>query len=219
VKLKEISVEQLPRERLFASGSDSLSDAEILALLLNTGSKEENVIDVSNRLISKYGLNGISCCSLSELTTIKGIGPAKASKIFAAFELSRRANSGKIAKKSIQNSEDVALHYIEKLKGKKKEHLIVILLDSKNRIIKEEIVSIGTLNSSLIHPREVFKPAIKESANAIILVHNHPSGDCDPSSEDKEITKILVEAGKLLNISVLDHIVVGKDDYSSMVED
>jgi DNA repair protein RadC len=218
MKLKDISKEQRPRERLKTQGVGSLGDAELLALLLEMGSHGENVIDMSHRLISTYGLDKINSLSLSELMKIKGIGLAKACKIVAAFELSKRVNSGIICEKVISSASDIASYYMEKLKDLKKEHFIAVFLDSKNKIIKDEVISIGTLNASLVHPREVFKEAIKNSANAIILVHNHPSGDCEPSFEDYSITKKLKEAGELINVKFLDHIIVTGNNWVSASE-
>ncbi|MCH8003313.1 MAG: DNA repair protein RadC [Nanoarchaeota archaeon] len=210
-----MAIEQRPRERLKSKGIDSLNDSEVLALLLETGSLGENVIDLSNNLINIYGLDEINSLSLTELMKIKGIGLAKAAKLIAAFELSKRVCSGKICEKVITNASDIAHHYMEKLKDKKKEYFIAVFLDSKNKIIKDEIISVGTLNSSLVHPREVFKEAIKASANAIILVHNHPSGDCEASDEDREVVRSLEKAGNLLNINILDNIIVSHNSYCS----
>jgi DNA repair protein RadC len=218
MKLKDISKEQRPRERLKTQGVNGLNDAELIAILLQNGSKGENVIDMSHRLINLYGLNTINSLSLSELMKIKGIGLAKASKLIAAFELSKRVNAGKICDKVISSASDIAPYYMEKLKDLKKEHFIAVFLDSKNKIIKDEVISVGTLNASLVHPREVFKAAIKESANAIILVHNHPSGDCEPSFEDYSITKKLKEAGELINVKFLDHIIVTGNNWVSASE-
>lgn len=216
--IKDISVSERPRERLLEKGADSLSDSEILALILEKGSVGESVIELSHRLINCYGLDSLNSLSLSELMKLKGIGLAKASKIVAAFELSKRVNAGKVLGKEINSASDVASYYMEKLKDSKKEHFYALLLDSKNRIIKEELISVGTLNASLVHPREVFKSAIKESANAIILVHNHPSGDCEPSFEDYSITKKLKEAGELINVKFLDHIIVTGNNWVSVSE-
>ena len=201
-----------PREKLKEKGLNVLSEVELLAILLESGYKNVNVIELANNLLKK----DIKNMSYNSLTSLKGIGPAKACKILACFELVKRLNSGKICEKIITCSKDVAEYYLIKMKDLKKEHLICVFLDSKNKIIKDEIISIGTLNSSLIHPREVFKEAIKNSANSIILVHNHPSGDCTASVEDKEITKQFVKAGELLNIKLLDHIVIGSDNYESL---
>src|SRR3989338_3645570 len=207
MKIKNIAIEQRPRERMKAG--NVLNDADLLALLLGSGVKGESAIDMGNRLISENGMDKINFLSLQELMKIKGIGIAKASKLVAAFELSKRVSSGKICEKIVKNPSDIASHYIEKLKDLKKEHFIAVFLDSKNKIIKDEVISIGTLNSSLVHPREVFKEAIKCSANSIILVHNHPSGSVEPSDEDYRVNKVLVETGNLVGIKVLDHLVVG----------
>jgi len=217
MRIKEIAIEQRPRERLKSKGVDSLNDSEILALLLQNGTNGENVIDLSHRLISTFGLEEINSLSLTELMNIKGIGLAKAAKLIAAFELSKRVNSGKICEKVISNASDIAHHYMEKLKDKKKEYFIAVFLDSKNKIIKDEVISVGTLNSSLVHPREVFKEAIKNSANSIILVHNHPSGDCEASEQDNKITLKLKEIGDLMDIKLLDHLIICKNKYLSLI--
>ncbi len=214
MKIKEIALEQRPRERLKAG--NVLNDAELLALLLGSGIKGESAIDMGNRMIYSNGLERLNSLSLHELMNIKGIGIAKASKLIAAFELSKRVNSGKICEKVVKNPSDIASHYIEKLKDLKKEHFIAVFLDSKNKIIKDEVISIGTLNSSLVHPREVFKEAIKNSANSIILVHNHPSGSVEPSDEDYRVNKVLVETGDLIGIKVLDHLIVGEGKWNSL---
>jgi len=218
MRIMDISENNRPRERLKKEGVRVLSDAELFAIILQKGSREENVIDMSNRLISKYGLEKLSDCSLTELQEIKGIGPAKACQILAMFELNNRYDSAKKKIKKITSAKDVYDYIYEKLKNLKKEHFLVLCLDSKNNIIKDSRISIGTLNESIVHPREVFKEAIRESANSIILVHNHPSGSCEPSSHDKEITKSLIESGKILKISVLDHVIVGRNEYYSFKE-
>ena len=219
MRIKDISKENRPMERLEKKGASTLSDAELLAVILKTGNKEENVIDMSNRLISKYGISKLSGCSLAELQEIKGIGKVKASQILALFEFNERHNLSKINNNSIKCAKDVYDYCISKLDGKDKEHFMILHLDSKNRIIKDEIISIGILNASIIHPREVFKSAIKESANSIILVHNHPSGDPAPSKEDEDISEKLFEAGNLLDIKVIDHVIVGKDRWFSFKDE
>lgn len=216
MRIKDISLEQRPRERLKIKGIDSLNDSELLAIILQNGTNGENVIDLSHRLIALFGLDKLNLLSLTELMKIKGIKLAKASQLIAAFELSKRVSSGKICEKIIKNPSDIAKHYMEKLKDLKKEYFIAVFLDSKNKIIKDEVISIGTLNSSLVHPREVFKEAIKNSANSIILVHNHPSGNVEPSDEDHRVNKVLVETGNLVGIKVLDHLVVGSGDWKSI---
>ncbi|MBI2134971.1 DNA repair protein RadC [Candidatus Woesearchaeota archaeon] len=214
--IKEIALEQRPRERLKAKGPDNLNDSELLAIILQNGTNGENVIDLSHRLIASFGLEKLNSLSLTELMKIKGVKLGKASRLIAAFELSKRVNSGKICEKVVKNPSDIASYYIEKLKDMKKEHFIAVFLDSKNKIIKDEVISIGTLNSSLVHPREVFKEAIKHSANSIILVHNHPSGSVEPSDEDYRINQVLVETGNLVGIKVLDHLVVGDAKWNSL---
>lgn len=209
MRIRDIPKENRPRERLEMCGAEALSDAELLAAILRTGNKDENVIDVSNRLISRYGLAKLSELSLDELRKIKGIGDAKACQIIALFEFSKRHSLAKQRGKQISCAEDVYEYCSPRLSGKDKEHFIALHLDTKNRITKYDTLSVGILNSSLIHPREVFKSAIKESANSIILVHNHPSGDPEPSDEDKEITEKIIHAGKILGIEVLDHVIVG----------
>ncbi|MBA3063853.1 JAB domain-containing protein [Candidatus Woesearchaeota archaeon] len=218
MRIKDISKWERPRERFRMKGPDALSNAELLAIILQKGHKGENAIDMSNRIISKFGLDKLSELSLKELESVKGIGEAKAMQIKAIFEINKRVNSGVICERVVNCSEDIAKYYIERMKGLKREHLIAVFLDSKNKIINDKVISIGTLNSSLVHPREVFKEAIKNSANAIILVHNHPSGDCGPSSEDIEITDRIREAGEMVGIKLLDHVIVDKDKHYSYIQ-
>jgi len=215
MRIKDMPLENRPRERMEKQGVKILSNSELLAIILQKGTKEENVIDISNRLISKYGVNKLSSCSLKELQEIKGIGKAKASQIIALFEFNKRHSLSKQTNKPIKSAKDVFNYAYPKLNGEDKEHFMILHLDTKNRIIKDEIISVGTLNSSIIHPREVFKSAIKESANAIILVHNHPSGDSEPSKEDIKITDILFKSGNLLSIKILDHVIIGSNEYYS----
>ena len=218
MRIKDISKDNRPRERLQKNGVHVLSDAELLAVIFKTGNKQENAVVMSDRLITKYGIDKLNDLSLKELQEIRGIGPAKAMQIKALFEFNKRHNLSKLNNLQIKSAKDVFLYASEKLTDNTKEHFMILHLDSKNRIIKDEIVSIGILNASIIHPREVFKSAIRESANSIILVHNHPSGDSDPSVEDKDITERLMEAGELLDIKVLDHVIIGKDNYHSFKE-
>jgi len=217
MRIKDISKPNRPRERLKHNGVEVLSDSELLAVIFQKGTKSENVIDMSNRLLSKYSVDTLSQCSLAELKSVSGIGDAKAMQIVACFELSKRANGGSIAEKVVNNSEDIAKYYMERLKDKKKEYFIAVFLDSKNKIIKDEVISVGTLNASLVHPREVFKEAIKCSANSIILVHNHPSGDCEASGEDYFITKKLKLAGSEIGIKIIDHLVIGSNEWTRII--
>lgn len=215
MKIKDISKEQRPRERFIRLGPEALSDAELFAILLRTGSIGENVIDMSNRLISEYGLDKLFDCSLKELQKIKGIGTSKATQILAMNEILKRIHQSEKPIKKIKCAEDVFKIFNERLKDKKEEHFYILMLNKQNNIIAEQEISRGILDTLIIHPREVFKPAIKNSASKIILVHNHPSGDCEPSAEDKLITQKIQESGKLLGINVLDHIILGKSSWMS----
>lgn len=216
MRIREITEDNRPRERLAAHGPSVLSDAELLAVILGSGNKNENVVEMCNRLLSRFTLEKLNKCSLNELQALRGIGVAKACQIQALFEIAKRHSfNGKANNYAVRNAKDVYEYCKPFMHGLDKEIFMILHLDTKNKIIRKETVSIGTLNSSLIHPREVFKSAIKESANAIILVHNHPSGDSTPSDEDREVTKILVKAGELLSIKVLDHVIIGYDNYWS----
>jgi len=208
-----------PRERLFKLGSEALSVPEILALILGRGIKGESVMMTSQKLLSRFGsLKGIANASVEELTRMQGIGPAKAAQIKAALELSKRleADAGEKPKRVLKSPEDVAAEMRSRLKGKKKEHFWVICLDTRNRLINCKPVSIGSLDTSIVHPREVFKEAVSSSAASVIFVHNHPSGDPEPSKEDVELTKRLVKAGEIVGIDVLDHIIVCDKSYLSL---
>lgn len=214
MKLKEIAKQYRPRERLLRYGVRHLSDSEIMAIILCNGHKNENAIDMSNRLLAEFGIQKLKELSIRELETIKGIGKAKAMQIMAIFELYNRHSQVDFEKKTINCAQDVHDYVIPELKELDREHFQVLLLDTKNRVIKHETVSIGTLNTSLAHPREIFKKAIRYSCNSVIIVHNHPSGDVTPSKEDIEVTERLMEAGELLGITVLDHVIVGGGYWS-----
>jgi DNA repair protein RadC len=218
MKIRDIPPENRPRERLHRLGPDHLSDSELLAIILQQGTVGENAIDLSNRLIAQHSLDGLSTLSPKELQKIKGIGPAKASQITSIFALAKRCSLKAKEKTPVKTAQDVYEYAKEILGGKDREHILILYLDSKNRINKHETISMGTLNSSLIHPREVFKTAIKENTSAIIITHNHPSGDPSPSKDDREITKELRNAGELLEIQVIDHVIIGKDTYYSFKE-
>jgi len=216
MKIKEIPWYNRPGIRLKKKGVGSLSDAELLAVVLGRGNIDENAVDLSNRVLKSFNFDKLSVLSFHELKgEFKNQVPAM--KVQAMFEIFRRTNrlNNKGFKVKIKNAEDVYNYFKDELEIKNKEHFYALFLDTKNRIIGEELISVGTLNASLIHPREVFNPAIKASANSIIIVHNHPSGDCNPSSEDIEITKKLENAGSLLGISIVDHVIVGKNSYLS----
>ncbi len=219
MKIKDMLEDSRPRERLVKFGVSNLSDSELLAIILQQGTKDENVIDMSSRLIQKYGLDKLSECSLKELQEIKGIGFAKACQILSLFEFNKRHSLSRKTSSKISCAEDVFNLYSDRLRDEKQEHFIVLLLDTKNKIIGDEVISKGTLDSSIIHPREVFKPAIKNSASKIILIHNHPSGDPMPSQEDRRLTESLLEASRALGIQIMDHVVVGGGGWRSWREE
>jgi len=219
MKIKDLPESSQPRERFLKHGPEALSDAELFAIILRTGVVGENVMEMSNHLISKFGLlTKLFDSSLNELQEIKGIGQNKAMQILAIVELGKRYDQEKNSIKKITCAEDVFKLFHRKLRDKKQEHFYMIMLNTKNEIIKEELLTMGILNASVIHPREVFKPAIKNSCNKIILVHNHPSGDPTPSEEDLEITKKMIEVGEELGINVLDHVIIGGDKWWSWKE-
>jgi len=217
--IHDLPVTERPRERLQRFGVEALSAQEILALILGRGIAGESVTMTAQRLLSKFGnLRGIAGASVEELAEIKGIGLAKASQIKAAFELANRlegqTETGK--RQVVKNPVEVVSVVQGRLKGKKKEHFLVVLLDTRNQVIKVSEVSVGSLNTSVVHPREVFKEAISASAASVIFVHNHPSGDTEASEDDIGLTKRLAEAGEIMGIDVLDHIIVTDKDYLSL---
>ncbi|TDT61195.1 RadC family protein [Fonticella tunisiensis] len=218
--IKDIPLDDRPRERLIKNGPEALSDAELLAIILRTGTKSESAINIANRLISSYdGLKFLCSCSVQELSSIKGIGSAKAAQIKAAVELGRRLRSFRSGPAPrIGKPEDAAWLVMEDMRYLNKEHLKVIFLNTKNVVIDVKDISIGSLNSSIVHPREVYSEAIRKISSSIIVCHNHPSGDPSPSQEDISITKRLWEVGKLVGIELLDHIIIGDGNYISLKE-
>jgi DNA repair protein RadC len=207
-----------PRERLLRLGPEALSVQELLALILGRGIKGESVMVTAQQLLSRFGdLQSIAGSSIEELSQVKGIGPAKASQITAAFELGRRLESYPEKGKAIVRSPENVLSAVRsRLKGKKKEHFLTLFLDTRNQVLGVAPVSVGSLDSSLAHPREVFKEAISANAASVIFVHNHPSGDPQPSEDDIKLTKRLVEAGNIVGIEVLDHVIVADKVCASL---
>ncbi|KXG77066.1 RadC family protein [Thermotalea metallivorans] len=221
VLIKEMAESERPREKMIQFGIKALSNAELLAVLIRTGTKETSAIELSQRILSydQAGIHFLANCTIEELSQMKGIGPAKACQIMAAVELGKRiAAAGLRTKPCVKSPRDVANIFMEEMRYYKKEHFVTILLNTKNEIISSENVSVGSLNASLVHPREVFVNAIKKSAASMILLHNHPSGNPQPSKEDIAITERLVEAGKIIGIEVLDHIIIGDGIYTSFKE-
>ena len=223
LRIKDLPVDDKPREKMQRLGSQSLSDAELMAIIIGTGSKDLTAIELSQQILKAFdykleALLNVSVDELEKNPDLKGVGMAKAAKIKAAVELGRRINRGNPEYPQIKNPGDVADFLLERMGHYQQEHFIILLLNTKNRIYKEEEISVGTIDSSLVHPREVFNPAVRQRASSIILAHNHPSGDVTPSREDKQITRRLVESGEILGIPVLDHIIIGGRSYLSFKE-
>ena len=219
LRIHDMQKEERPRERLIKNGASALSDSELLAIILRTGSRQENIITLCQRLLKEYNLKQLSQINLNQLMKIHGIKESKASQIAACFEIARRLESFNEGEKpKINSPEDVYRRIYPMMREQKKEMFIELCLDTKNQVIKEGTISIGSLNANIVHPREVFKMALAESAAHIIVAHNHPSGDPTPSKEDIEITKKLVETGNIMGITVLDHVIIGDGRHFSMKE-
>ncbi|HEX2770601.1 MAG TPA: DNA repair protein RadC [Geobacteraceae bacterium] len=219
--IKEWPEDERPREKLLKRGPETLTDAELLALILRTGdaSSKRSALDIGRELLQEFGdLRALAAASLTDICRNKGTGPAKAACLKAALELANRVKSRRLESSERYTSpQQIFEHYHFTYRDRRKEYFLALLLDGKNRIIREVQVSEGSLNQSIVHPREVFSPAVRESAAAIILVHNHPTGDPTPSREDIDITRRLKEAGELMGVRVLDHIIIGDGTFLSFV--
>ncbi|MCI6693462.1 MULTISPECIES: RadC family protein [unclassified Clostridium] len=221
IKVIDIPQEERPVEKLLISGPETLTNAELLAVILRTGTRGENIISLSTRIISEFnGLDGLLDAGINEITSIKGIKNIKASQILAVGELVKRINVLSLIKieKVISSPNDIASLIMKEMSFLKQEVLKLIMLDTKNNIIGIKDVFKGSLNTSIVHPREIFKEAIKKSSSSIIICHNHPSGDPTPSKEDINITIRLKECSKIIGIDLLDHLIVGKNQYVSLKE-
>lgn len=217
--IKDLPISERPRERLMQQGANALSDAELLAVILRTGTRYENVVDLAKRMLREFDIKTLSQASLNQLKGFSGINTAKACQLLACFEIGKRLYAfNKGMRVFINNSKDAVKLLRPELSFLKKEYFVGLYLDSRNCLLRKEIVSIGGLNTSIVHPREIFKIAIQESANAVIAVHNHPSGNPKPSKDDIEITRKLVKAGHIVGISLVDHIIIGDNSYVSMAE-
>ena len=221
--IKEWPEDERPREKMIRQGAASLTNAELLALIIRTGdtATKKSAIDLGREIISHFGdnLRELGSADLAEICAIKGMGPAKATGIKAAFTLASRFQARKLERfDRFTSPQQIFDYFHHEFRDSRKEYFLALLLDGKNRIIRRVQVSEGSLNQSIVHPREVFSPAVKESAAAIIFVHNHPTGDPAPSSEDIAITRRLRDAGDIMGIKVLDHIIVGDGEYVSFVE-
>lgn len=220
--VRDLPEQERPREKLIAHGVETLSNAELLAILLRVGTKNVSVLHVAENLLSLYkdsGLSSIVKLAPAQLSEIAGVGPAKAATILAAIELGRRiAQEPFYQKTAVTTPDDAARYIMPRLRYETKENFAIILLNVKNQILSFKIISVGILNASLVHPREVFEEALKNAASSIILTHNHPSGDPKPSNEDIATTHRLVKAGQIMGINVVDHVIVGNNKYISLKE-
>jgi DNA repair protein RadC len=212
-KIKDIPTIERPREKLEKYGPSKLSDAELLAILLRTGTKAVNAIELSKRLLKKFKEPSLAFATIPDLKQAFGLGSAKACEIVACFELGRRFLHNKPS--ALILSPQDAWEALKDIRASKKEHFVVFYLDTRNQEIQREIISVGTLNANLVHPREVFESAIRHNSAQILVAHNHPSGNPEPSPEDHEVTRRLADAGKLLGIELLDHVIVTQDTWWS----
>jgi len=220
--IKELPPDQRPRERLIAEGAHALSDAELLAIVLRSGTEEHTAVGMAQSLLGRFGsFRSLVHKSVAELSSIKGIGPAKGAQVKAALEIGRRLAEQAAAEpgRQITDSLTVFRMYSPRLRDRKRETFLVLLLDAKHRVFREVEVSVGSLTASLAHPREVFKDAVRESAAAVLCVHNHPTGDPAPSPRDVEITRKLHASGQVLGIPLLDHVVVGETRHYSFADE
>jgi len=220
--IKDWPAADRPREKLLATSAASLSDSELLALILRTGHSANgtSALDLSRQLLTRFGsLRALASAAAAELCNVSGIGPAKAAEILALGELARRFSTTPLPPGArFTSSGQVFAHFHERLRDHKKEVFLALMLDSKNRVLREIQVSEGSLNASIVHPRDVFQPVIRESAAAVLFIHNHPSGDPAPSPEDLELTTRLRDVGALIGVRVLDHIIIGSGTYVSLAD-
>lgn len=218
--IRDVPSEERPRERLLQAGAKALSNHELLAILLRTGSKKESVLQLANRLLQESdGLTLLGQMSADEMMAIKGIGEAKAVQLVAAIELGRRIQNLSFDDRYvIRSPEDGANYVMNDMRSLQQEHFVCLYLNTKNQVLHRQTIFIGSLNASIVHPREVFKEAFRRSAASIVCFHNHPSGDPSPSREDIEVTKRLVECGKIIGIEIVDHIIIGDNRFISLRE-
>jgi len=216
MSIKNLPKHEQPREKLIEKGAVNLKNKELLAILLGTGREGKNVIEVAEEILRKFPMKKLLALGYEQMSKVKGIGPAKACTILAAIEITKRALEVEDNNLStISNAKD-AVAQLQELRTAKKEHFVVLYLNARNQLIHKETISVGTLNANLVHPREVFKPAIEHLAASVILAHNHPSGEPHGSEEDLEMTKKLVEAGKLLGIEVVDHLIITESGFKNL---
>ncbi|MBM7606942.1 DNA repair protein RadC [Lysinibacillus composti] len=218
--IRDVHIEDRPRERLIRQGAQSLSNQELIAILLRTGTKQESVLTLANRVLNYFEkLHELKHATLEEIISIKGIGEAKAVQLLAAIELGRRLSQKQVdSRYTIRSPKDAADYLIPEMSSLRQEHFVVLFLNVKNQILHKQTIFIGSLNSSIVHPREIFREAVKRSAASIICAHNHPSGVPTPSPEDIEVTKRLLEAGFIIGIELIDHVIIGDHQFISLKE-
>lgn len=217
--IRDMPADERPRERLVRYGSEALSAPELLAIILRVGSSRGSAISLANQLLSHFGsLKGVAKATVAELSALPGVGVAKAAQIKAAFELGRRLATTTDERVAVDRPELAANLVMEEMRYHDKEHFKVLLLDVRNRCIAIRPISVGSLTSSVAHPREIFREAIAHSAASVIVAHNHPSGDPAPSAEDRTLTARLVQAGEIIGVKVLDHLIIGDGCWVSMKE-
>ncbi|MEW6523778.1 MAG: DNA repair protein RadC [Bacillota bacterium] len=214
--LKDLPASERPRERLAMLGTRALTDTELVAILLGSGTRSKTALEVARCLLQGEGIRVLAQASVDELAREPGIGLAKACVLKAAAEIGRRLASSSMDRAVVRSPGDVGDLLMEDMRYLDREHFRIVMLNTKNQVLGVESVAVGSLNAAIVHPREIFKSAITRSAAAVVLVHNHPSGDPTPSQEDIQITRRLVEAGRLLGIEVLDHVVIGDNRYLSL---
>jgi DNA repair protein RadC len=214
--IKNLPKHEQPREKLIEKGATNLRDSELMAILLRTGVEGRDVIKVSEEILKKFPKKKLLSLDYEKLSQVKGIGPGKACLLLAAFELTKRALDVEDNNLPVINSARDAVAQLQELRTAKKEHFVVLYLNARNQVVHKEVISIGTLNASLVHPREVFKPAIEHLAASVIVAHNHPSGDSKPSEADILLTGRLADAGKLLGIELTDHLIITENNFESI---
>lgn len=218
--IRDVHISDRPRERLIRQGASSLSNQELIAILLRTGTKEESVLMLANRILTSFDkIQDLREATIEEMMSVKGVGQAKAVQILAAVEIGKRLYQKHVeGRYTIRSPEDAAAYLMTDMSTLQQEHFVVLFLNVKNEVLHKQTVFIGSLNSSIVHPREIFREAVKRSAASIIVAHNHPSGHPAPSPEDIEVTKRLVEAGSIVGIDLLDHVIIGDHRFISLKE-
>lgn len=218
--IRDVHIADRPRERLIRQGAESLSNQELLAILLRTGTKQESVLHLANRVLGFFEqIQELKNATMEEMMTVKGIGQAKAVQLLAAVELGKRLSQQKTNEKfTIRSPKDAATYLMPEMASLTQEHFVTLFLNVKNQILHKQTIFIGSLNASIVHPREIFREAVKRSAASIICAHNHPSGNPSPSTEDIDVTKRLTEAGRLMGIELLDHVIIGDHQFISLKE-